>query len=310
VTEYIVKRLLAMVPVVVGLSMLIFALVYALPGDAVDVMLGDPTVSAQQMADLRANLGLDDPLPVQYVRWVRDALKGNLGCSLFSKRPVLDQILEQLPSTIELTIASTFISTFLGIVLGVIAALRTNSWIDVVMRLVALLGISMPVFWLGLIAIFFFSLNLRWFPAAGTGGWKHLFVPALVVGFHSASTLARLVRASMLEVLREDYIVTARAKGLRERIVIARHAFRNCLIPVVTIFGIQFAYALGGMVVTETVFARKGIGLLTIDAILMHDVPVIQGTVLVICLILVLSNLIVDISYTALDPRIRYGESQ
>jgi len=308
-TEYIVRRLLLTLPVIVGLSMLIFALVWALPGDAVDVLLGSPTVTAEQVAHLRATLGLDDPLPVQYLRWVRDALKGDMGISVFSKRPVLDLIREQLPSTLELAMAAMLISTLLGVGLVIMAALYSNSWLDVAMRVVAMLGVSMPVFWLGLIAIFFFSLNLGWFPAAGTGGWKHLFVPALVVGFHSASTLARLVRASMLEVLREDYIVTARAKGLKERVVIARHAFRNCLIPVITILGMQFANSLGGMVVTETVFARKGIGLLVIDAILMHDIPLIQGAVLFVCLIIVLSNLVVDISYAALDPRIRYSDS-
>lgn len=304
-TTYVLRRLLVSIPVIVGLSMLIFALVHLLPGDAVDMMLAEYGADAERLADLRDKLGLDDPLPVQYWRWAKNAVQGDFGTSLFSQRPVLEQILQQIPGTIELAIASTLISTILGIVLGVIAALYANTWIDVLTRLIALFGISMPVFWLGLISIFIFSLKLGWFPPAGTGGLKYLLLPALVVGFHSASTLARMTRASMLEVLREDYITTARAKGLREQVVVLRHALKNTLIPVVTIIGMQFSYNLGGMMVTETVFARKGLGMLTIQGILEHDIPVVQGTVLFVAIIFVVMNLIVDVSYAALDPRVR-----
>jgi peptide/nickel transport system permease protein len=298
-----------MVPVIIGLSMLVFGLIHLLPGDPVDIMLAEYGADAARLADLRHQLGLDDPVHIQYLKWAGGIVRGDFGQSLFSKRPVLDQILGQLPSTLELALTGTFIASMLGIGLGILSALKANTWLDVLTRLLALMGISMPVFWLGLIAIWIFSLTLGWLPAAGTGGLRHLILPAMVVGFGSASSIARLVRASMLEVLREDYIRTARAKGLREQGVILRHAFRNCLIPIVTIIGIGFGYSLGGTVVTETVFARKGVGLLTIEGIIRHDVAVVQGSVLFLSLVFVVINLIVDISYGYLDPRIRYGDN-
>jgi peptide/nickel transport system permease protein len=308
-TKFIIRRLLSMIPVVVGLSVLVFALVHLLPGDPVDMMLAEYGADAARLADLRQKLGLDLPLHMQYLKWAGGIVtRLDFGRSLFSQKPVLQQILSQLPGTLELALAGTVVASVLGVFLGIFAALNANTWIDLLTRVFALIGISVPIFWSGLIVILIFSIRLRWFPAAGTGGIKNLILPALVVGIASASSIARLVRAQMLEVMREDYIRTARAKGLAGRVVIWRHAFRNTLIPIITIVGLGFGYSLGGTVVTETVFARKGLGLLAIEAILKHDVAVVEGSVLFIALVFVVVNLLVDVSYAALDPRIRLAD--
>ncbi|NLE75557.1 MAG: ABC transporter permease, partial [Chloroflexi bacterium] len=237
-TKYLVRRLLSMIPVIFGLSLLVYGLIHLLPGDPVDVMLAEYGADAARLAQLRSQLGLDQPFHIRYLRWLGGVLQGDFGTSIFSKRPVLDQLLEQfMGGTLELALSATVIGTVLGVTLGLIAALNANTWVDVFTRVLALMGISMPVFWVGLLAIQLFSLKLGWLPPSGTGGLKYLILPALVVGFGSAASTARLTRASMLEVMREDYVRTARAKGLRERVVILRHAFRNCLIPIVTILG-------------------------------------------------------------------------
>jgi ABC-type dipeptide/oligopeptide/nickel transport system permease component len=218
---------------------------------------------------------------------------------------VTHQILEQLPATLELTLAGMFVSLLIGIPLGVLAAVKHGTWIDSLGMLVSLIGATMPSFWIGLLLIFFFSLRLGWLPAAGTAGIKSLIMPAITLGFYSAAVIARLTRSSMLEVLRQEYVVTARAKGLSERVTVLRHALRNALLPVVTVVGLQIGYLLGGAVITETVFARQGVGQLAIGAVLQRDGPLVQGTVLFLAVVFVVANLIVDISYAALDPRIR-----
>ncbi len=303
---YIRKRLLISIPVILGVSTLVFSMMHLVPGDPVEMMLSEAGATRHSVERLRAQLGLDDPLHVQYGRFLFNALRGDLGRSIFNDRPVLDLILEQLPSTVQLAIAAMGIAILAGFILGILAALRANTWVDYVSMVLALIGVSMPSFWLGLLMIFLFSLRLGWLPATGQGGVQRLIMPASVLGFGVAATIARLVRSSMLEVLNQEYIITARAKGLTEWAVIYGHALRNALIPALTMIGLQFGQLLGGAVIVETVFARQGIGRLAIDAILWKDFPLVQGTVLFTAGIYVLVNLLVDICYAIVDPRIHY----
>jgi peptide/nickel transport system permease protein len=280
---------------------------HLLPGDAVTVMLTEYGASGEEQARLRHTLGLDRPLLVQYGDYVAHAVRGDFGRSLFSHEKVTSQILDQLPATLELATTSMVFSLVVGCLLGVYASMRQNKLPDRVGMLLSLVGVSMPNFWLGIMLILFFSLKLGWLPAFGSGSLKQLILPALALSFGSIAVMARLVRASMLDVLRQDYVVTARAKGLRQGVVIGRHAFRNALIPMVTFIGIQFGGLLGGAVITETVFARQGIGQLAVSAIQKRDMPLIEGTVIFVGVITVLANLIVDLLYAAIDPRIRIG---
>jgi ABC-type dipeptide/oligopeptide/nickel transport system permease component len=304
--RYVLRRLLQTIPILWGVATLVFAMLYVLPGDPVSAMLSQSGASAETMARLRQQLGLDDPLLVQYWRFLSNALRGDLGNSIFQNRPVVTLIAEQLPATIELTTAAMTLAVLVGTGLGVLAAVRQNSWIDRLSIVLATIGVSMPTFWLGLLFIFFFSLSLGWLPALGQGGLERLVMPAAVLGLSSAAAIARLVRSSLLEVLRQDYVRTAWAKGLTEPVVVFRHGLRNALIPVVTILGLQFGWLLGGAVITETVFSRQGIGRLAVGAILTKDVPVVQGAVLLSATFYVLINLLVDLSYAVLDPRITY----
>jgi ABC-type dipeptide/oligopeptide/nickel transport system permease component len=305
-SSYIRARLLIAIPVLWGVSTLVFSMMHLVPGDPVELMLSESGASTQNIARLRHQLGLDDPLYVQYGRFLFNALRGDLGFSIFNSRPVLDMILEQLPSTVQLSVAAMSIAIIVGFVLGILAAVRANTWVDYVSMVLALVGVSMPSFWLGLLMIFLFSLRLGWLPVTGQGGVQRLIMPASVLGFGVAATIARLVRSSMLEVLYQDYVVTARAKGLTEWAVIYGHALRNALIPVMTMIGLQFGRLLGGAVIVETVFARQGIGRLALEAVMWKDFPLVQGTVLFIAAIYVLVNLLVDICYAIVDPRIHY----
>ncbi len=282
-------------------------MLHLVPGDPVKIMLADFQTSPQQIELLRTQLHLNDPLPKQFARFVANAARGDLGLSIRSKRPVRTEIAENLGATLQLAIAALLIAVVVGVTLGMIAAIHQNGWLDFGPMLVALCGVSMPSFWLGLLLIFFFSLRLGWFPATGGGDLKHLVLPALTLGLSAAAIIARLTRSSMLEVLRQEYMTTARAKGLRETRVVIRHGFKNALIPVVTIFGLQFGSLMVGTVIVETVFARPGIGRLIVTAILAKDFPIVQGIVLLIATTYVVVNLIVDISYGILDPRIRVG---
>ena len=306
-TRYLVARLVSFVPVVVGVSLLVFLMLHFVPGDPVSVLVGDAPVSAAELERLREQYGLNDPLYVQYGRFALGALQGDFGRSLRTKRSVGEEIAEQLPQTIELAAAAMVVAIVLGVLLGVVAATRQHTWIDALCSVVALLSVSMPSFWLGLMLIFIFALGLGWFPATGQGGVERLVLPAITLGWYAAAIIARLVRSSMLEVLRQEYVMTARAKGLRESLVVYRHALRNALIPTVTIVGLQFGTLLGGAVVVETVFARQGLGRLIVGGILQKDFPIVQGAVLVTALVYVLANFLVDIAYATLDPRIRMG---
>ena len=306
-TTFIVRRLLQLIPVLFGISLFTFLIIHLTPGDPVEIFAGDKPISQQQIVQIRHQYGLDKPLWRQYVTYAGNALHGDFGAGLHSKRPVSDTIRASLGPTIQLALAGLLVAVVVGISLGILAALFHNSWIDSIAMAIALLGVSVPVFYLGLLLLFAFSFKFHIFPATGTGGLKHLLLPAFVVGFASAAYIARLVRSSMLETLRHDYVVTARAKGLKERVVITRHALRNALIPSVTYIGLQFAGLLGGAIVTEQVFSRPGLGRVAVTAINNRDYPLIQGTVLVAAIVYVLVNLIVDLSYAFLDPRIRNG---
>lgn len=302
---YVVKRLVYAVPVIWGVVTIVFVLTRALPGDPVETMLSQSGGSPQAVEQLRSQLALDQPLYVQYGRFLWDLAHADLGRSLFTNRPVSVTLMEQLPSTITLAFAAMILAVLLGTGLGVLAAVFQDTWIDSVCMSVAVLGVSVPIFWSGILLITLFSALLRWLPATGQGSIKHLIMPTLVLGFASSGVIARLTRSNMLEVLAQDYITTARAKGLRLRITVIRHALRNALIPAVTLIGLQFGFLLGGTVVIETVFSRQGIGRLTMDAILWKDFPVIQGAIILSAIVYTLLNIIVDLSYAIIDPRLR-----
>jgi peptide/nickel transport system permease protein len=306
VIAYIVNRTLAALVVVFGVSSLVFFMLHLLPGDAVTIMLSEFGASAREEAELRDQLGLSDPMLVQYGRFLANAVQGDFGTSLFSRRPVLPQIFEQLPKTLELAIAATIVGVLFGAIFGITAAVMRNTWWDSISMIVSLLALSMPNFWLGLIFIFVFSLNLGWFPVQGSDTLWHVVLPAFALGLSFAGLLARLFRSAMLEVLGQDYVRTARAKGVAERSVINRHALKNALIPVVTVIGINFGFLLGGSVIIEIVFARQGLGNVIIKAIFAHDFYLVQGGIIVTAALFVLVNLIVDLTYGVLDPRITY----
>ena len=304
--RYIGQRLAVAITVLWGVATLVFVILRLLPGDPAALMLSEAGASAEAIAQLRADLGLDKPLIVQYGQYLLNLAQGDLGTSLFVRRPVTTVIAEQLPSTIGLALAAMLIAAILGVLLGILAAVKVGTWVDSAAMALSVAGVSVPIFWSGLLLIWLFSLRLGWLPATGQGGLDHLILPAMVLGLASSGSIARLVRASLLEVLDQDFVRTARAKGLREGMVLTRHALKNALIPVVTIVGLQFGFLLGGTVVTETVFSRQGIGRLLVNSILWKDLPVVQGVVLLAGLVYTLVNVAVDVAYGFLDPRIRY----
>ena len=303
--RYILLRIALALPTIVLVSILVFLMLYLTPGDPASIYVGDRQATPERLAQVRHEMGLDRPILVQYADFATGMLRGGASRSLQTNRAVSDEIMERLPSTLELTIAAFLISVFIGGGLGILSALRPNSWFDTATRAVAMAGVSMPVFWLGALVIFIFSVQLRWFPVTGEGGWERLVMPAAVLGLVTAAPLMRLVRGSMLEVMGMDYITTARAKGQRESAVVLGHGLRNALIPIVTVMGLQLGALLGGAVITEAVFARPGIGRLIVDSILSKDFPVVQATILYVAVIYIVINLVVDISYGFLDPRIR-----
>jgi peptide/nickel transport system permease protein len=296
------------VPVVLGVSVVVFSIIHLLPGDPVLAILSGANATPEQERELRAQLRLDDPLVVQYVRFLRRAVVGDFGRSIFSGRPVIEEIADQLPSTLELAGTAILIAAGVGLALGMLAAVRHNTWVDRLAMLVALGGVSMPSFWLGLVLIVIFSLQLGWLPATGQGGLSRLVLPAATIGLNYSAVIARLVRSSMLEVLGNTYISTARAKGVSEWGVTLKHALGNALIPVTTIIGVQLGNLLAGTIIVETVFSRRGMGRLAVTAVLDKDYPLIQGVVLVSALGYVLVNLVVDLSYSVLDPRLRHRD--
>ena len=291
----------------IGVSFLVFGALYIVPGDAIDSMLAETGARPQDVGRLKHEFGLDQPFFSQYRTFLVRALRGDFGRSLRQRIPVTTAIGDQLPATIELTFGALAVSIIVGLALGIVAAVRSGTWVDTITMMVSLVGVSMPIFWSGLLLIFLFSLKLGWLPAAGTGGLAALIMPAFALGMSGAAIIARVTRSSLLEVLGREYVRTARAKGLAERIVVLRHAMSNAMISVITIVGIQFGALLGGAVVVEVVFGRQGIGFLAAEAIRTKDFPMVQGTVLTASLAFVLVNLCVDLSYGWFDPRIRYG---
>jgi len=315
VKRYLARRLPLLVPVLVGVSIIIFMVLHLAPGDPAEIMLGSQA-SQQDLARLRADLGLDEPLYVQYVRWIGLVARGDLGRSIWMKRPVLAEVLGRFKATLVLTGSALLLSTVGGLALGIASATRPNSLLDRLSAVASLFGASMPVFWLGIVLMVIFALWLGWLPASGMfspygGGdlrdlFLHLALPAVTLAAASVTIIARLTRSTMLETLGQDYIRTARAKGVVERAVVLRHGLKNALIPIVTVVGVQAGYLLGGAVLTETVFAWPGVGTLMVQGILARDFPLVQGCVLVVALSFVLINLGVDLLYAWLDPRIRY----
>ena len=308
---YILQRLLLLVPTLLGVVTVVFLLLRLIPGDPAEFIMGD-YATKEGLALLRAQMGLDLPLYKQYAIFIADWAKGDMGRSLISGQPALKEVLSVFPYSIHLATAGMFIATVVGIPLGVFSAIRQNTLVDYSAMAVALFGVSMPVFWIGIMAILLFSYYLPYFPATGLGepdDWvsllHHLFLPAMTLGLASTAYIARLTRSAMLEVIRQDYIRTARSKGLSEKIVIVRHALRNALIPVLALIGLTFGWALGSSILIETVFSRAGLGLLLIKAIFARDYPVVQAGVALLAVSVVLINLMIDLLIVFIDPRIR-----
>ncbi len=306
--RYLQQRLLSALIVLFGVSLLTFLMMHMLPGNPIDFMFaqsqGEPP-SEDQVEELTHQLGLDRPLYTQYVIYVRDAVQLDLGRSIFLKRDVTEIILDNVRYTFELTFAGLIFAMALGLLLGIIAAAKRGTWVDSLTMVISLFGLSMPYFWLAVLLVLVFSIKVDWFPATGQGSLMHLVLPAIAIGITSAGTIARLVRSSMLEVLGQEYITTARAKGVRESRVLTGHALRNAIIPAVTIAGLQFGQLMGGAVVTETIFQRKGLGSILVSAILSHDFKLVQGVLLFIAASYIIVNFIVDLSYAVIDPRVR-----
>jgi len=315
VGRYLLRRLLLLVPVLLGVSVVVFLVLHLAPGDPAEIMLGSQATQ-EDVTRLRADLGLDEPLPLQYARWMAHVLQGDLGRSIRMRQPVLGEVLIRFRATLILTATALLLSTVGGIALGVLSAARPRSAVDQLSTLGSIFCASMPSFWLGLVLMVCFSLWLGWLPASGMYGahgpggladlLSHLVLPAVTLAAASTTIIARLTRSTMLDILRQDFVRTARAKGLVESGVVLRHALRNALIPTVTVVGVQAGYLLGGAILTETVFAWPGVGTLMLQGILARDFPLVQGCVLVIALVFVLFNLAVDLLYAFLDPRIRY----
>jgi peptide/nickel transport system permease protein len=306
VLAYALRRLALLIPTWIGILVLVFLMRALVPGDPVDVMFfGQLTDPAVKQA-VRHQLGLDQPLPTQFVEYAWGAVHGNLGVSITTQRPVVEEIATRYPYTVVLTITSLAVSLLVGLSTGIVAALYKDTILDTVAMILALVGLSMPGFWLGLLLIYLFAINLGWFPVLGSMSPKGLVLPSVTLGVIVSGVLARIVRSSMLDVLSEDYIRTARAKGLAARVVVIRHALKNALIPIVTIVGLQFGGLLSGAFVIEYVFAWHGVGELAIQALQKRDFPLIQGIILVVSTTYVLVNLAVDLLYAAIDPRIVY----
>ncbi len=310
--RHIMRRLLSLVPVMLGVSITVFLILQITPGDPARLMAGQQA-DPQVLQNIRTELGLNLPLHVQYWNFLTGALQGDLGRSYRSGRPVMQEIRNRLPNTIELAVAGMVFALLLGLTAGVLAAYKRNTLFDTLTMIGSLLGISMPGFWIAILLLLLFSLNLGWLPASGRGGslwtagsWRYILLPAFTLSLSSAAVLARITRATMIEVLNQEYIKTARAKGLGQRTVIIKHALKNAMIPVVTIAGIQFGDMLANTAIIETVFAWPGISRVGVQAIAARDFPMVQGVVLFTALVFVLMNLVVDMLYVYLDPRIKY----
>lgn len=305
-TAFIIRRLLLSIPTLFGVLVVAFLLLYVAPGDPVMAMVGERADEAT-IARLRAELRLDDPLPVQFGHYVAGIARGDLGKSYITNRPIRKDILERFPKTLQLAGAAMLLATILGVTLGVLSGRRPGSTIDRVGLAVAYLGISFPVYWVGLLLILLFAVTLHWLPPSGFGGIRYLALPALALGMRSIAFLARMTRSAMLDALGADYVRTARAKGLGEFRVVGRHALRNAMIPIITVLGLDFGAYLTGSILTETIFSWPGLGRYVVNAIARRDLPAIQGSVLFLSAVFVLVNLITDVAYAKADPRVSYN---
>ena len=312
--KYILKRLFDLVPTLFAVAVITFIITRIIPGDPASVMLG-PQASVEDVKELREELGLNDPLHVQFFHYMKDLLTGDLGVSLTYNEPVIGLILERFPNTLILSFSALLIAILIGVPAGIIAAYKQNSLIDYAVMLVSLIGVSMPIFWLGVMLVLYFSVHLGWLPATGMGSpedgmlsfLKYLILPSITLATIPMANFARITRSSMLEVISQEYIKTARAKGLSEFLVVCKHAFKNALTPILTVLGMQISMMLGGAVLTETIYSWPGMGRLIVDAIEKRDFVVVQGTVLFIAVIFILVNLLVDILYKVVNPKINYS---
>jgi len=301
---FILRRLFQIIPVMFGVTLAVFLMMHLLPGDPAKIMAGE-RADPKQIEQMRENLGLNDPLHIQYFNYVKDAVQGDLGTSIRTKRDVASEIFEtRFWITVQFAVLGTAVAVILGLIIGIISATRKNSFADVSLMVVALFGLSLPNFFLGIILIYFFSVELGWLPIVGSDTWKHYILPTLTLATGGIAIIARMTRSSMLEVLDQDYIRTAYAKGVSDRLVIYKHGLRNALIPVVTVVGLQFGGLLGGAVITETVFAINGLGRYIVASIRAYDFPAVQGTILVCAVLFVIVNFIVDITYRLINKRI------
>jgi len=304
--SYLIRRILITIPLLLGVIFIVTISFDLIPGDPAALILGE-FATEEAVAELRGRLGLDRPLLIRYADTVISAAQGDLGRSLNDRRPVVTILSETFPYTAQLAVAAIVLVLVFGIPLGLLAAMRPGSILDNVIRVVSLAGLSMPVFWTGLVFMVIFAVELNWVPVSGTGTWKHLVLPAVTLALPSLAVIARMTRSTVLEVLREDFIRTARAKGVSERTLLLKHMLRNAMIPVVTVLGLQLGQMLGGAVLTETVFAWPGVGRLTVFAIFNRDYVLMQGVVMVLASVYVVVNLLVDLSYGLFDPRVRYA---
>ncbi len=303
--QYILRRLLVAIPSILGVLIIVFAMVRLAPGDPALLLAGE-FADAATVERIRERFGLNEPPHVQFGKFIGGVVQGDLGRSTRTNRQVTEDLADYFPNTLELALGAILIALVVGIGLGIAAALKPNTWVDALAMILALIGVSMPVFWFGLLAIMYFSVELQWFPVAGRGTLAHLVLPAITLGVSSTGVIARMTRSAMLEVLGQDFIRTARAKGLPGRGVVLKHALRNALIPVITVGGLEFGSLMAGAVITETVFNWPGIGRLLVQSILARDYPVVQGAVLLIAISFIIINIVVDLVYAFIDPRIRF----
>ena len=307
--RYIVKRIVLMIPVLIVMTLIVFSIFYFGPGDPVSRIVG-PNVTPEVYESIRQKYGLDQPFIVQYLRFLKSVVEGDLGMSILQERPVIEMIKERLPITLQIGLLGFLITFVVAIPIGVIAAVKKNTVVDYISMSGILLGMAVPTFWFGMMLLYVFGYKLRWFPISGYGSIRHYILPSLAIGLTNAAATARMVRSNMLEVLKQDYIRTARSKGLLERIVVYKHALKNALIPVITIMGLRLGWILGGSVALELIFSIPGLGRLMVDSILARDYPVVQGAMVVLTSSIILANILADILYAVVDPRIvKEGDS-
>ncbi len=301
---YVFRRTILLIPVFFIISVVVFSLIHMVPGDPIDSLLGPGSEVGDRALLIRA-YGLDRPLPVQYVIWLKAFLSGDMGRSIIEKQPVSDMIFYNMPFTVRLGLASLLISFVLGILLGIISAAARNTFVDYIAMIIALLGVTVPAFWLGLILIMIFSVILNWFPVSGSGSWETLVLPAITVGLGGAGLIARITRASMLEMFNKEFVLLLYAKGLSKHTILIKHIFRNALMPVITILGLRLGWILGGAVTIEIVFSRPGIGNMLLTALYRRDYPVVQASLIFLTMAVIIGAFITDIIYAYADPRVR-----